>query len=207
MRLGHFEARRIYSGRCSLEFISKEEKGSLGIGNASPTLFAAERRCLMYRIHSASIAGVLHTSTVQPKAGRSENIYWLCKVSLLHPPSSLGLDGHGQHLSRLEDMQKVPEKPSSSCLPTVFPCTQHPSYHQPKGYGEPSLDWLLPSQESSTSWVKKCLRLWLTNCSSLPLIPLSCMQKVYGITFLKLWENRSLWYRIPKTFAIFAVDN
>ena len=76
-----------------------------------------------------------------------------------------------------------------------------------KDIGEPSLDWLLPSQESSTSWVKKCLRLWLTNCSSLPLILLSRMRKVYGITFLKLWENRSLWYRIPKTFAIFAVDN
>ena len=76
-----------------------------------------------------------------------------------------------------------------------------------KDIGEPSLDWLLPSQESSTSWMKKCLRLWLTNCSSLPLILLSRMRKVYGITFLKLWENRSLWYRIPKTFAIFAVDN
>ena len=134
MRLGHFEARRIYSGRCSLEFISKEEKGSLGIGNASPTLFAAERRCLMYRIHSASIAGVLHTSTVQPKAGRSENIYWLCEVSLLLPPSSLGLDGHGQHLSRFEYTLEVPEKPPSPCLSIGFPCTQHPSYHQPKGY-------------------------------------------------------------------------
>lgn len=44
-------------------------------------------------------------------------------------------------------------------------------------------------------------------CFSLPLILLSRMPKVYGITFLKLWENRSLWYRIPKTFAIFAVDN
>ena len=134
MRLGLFEARRIYSRRCSLEFISKEEKGSLGIGNASPTRFAAERRCLMCRIHSASIAGVLHTSTVQPKAGRSENIYLLCKVCLLHPPSSLGLDGHGQHLSRFEDTQEVLGEPSSPCLPIGFPCTQHPSYHQPKGY-------------------------------------------------------------------------
>ena len=207
MRLGLFEARRIYSRRCSLEFIFREVKGLLGIGNASPTLFAAERRCLMCRIHSASRAGVLHTSTVQPKAGRSENIYWLCKVSLLLPPSSLGLDGHGQHLSRFEYTLEVPEKPPSPCLSIGFPCTQHPSYHQPKGYGEPSLGWLLPSQETSTSWVKKCLRLWLTNCSSLPLILLSRMRKVYGITFLKLWENRSLWYRIPKTFAIFAVDN
>ena len=35
----------------------------------------AKRRCLMCRIHLASWAGALHTSTVQPKAGRSENIY------------------------------------------------------------------------------------------------------------------------------------
>ena len=134
MRLGLFEARRIYSRRCSLEFIFREVKGSLGIGNASPTLFAAERRCLMCRIHSASRTGVLHTSTVQPKAGRSENIYLLCKVCLLLPPSSLGLDGYGQHLSWFEDMQEVPEEPSSPCSPIGFPCTQHPSYHQPKGY-------------------------------------------------------------------------
>ena len=75
MRLVLFEARRIYSRRCSLEFIFREVKGLLGIGNSSPILFAAERRCLMCRIHSASRAGVLHSSTVQPKAGRSENIY------------------------------------------------------------------------------------------------------------------------------------
>ena len=129
------------------------------------------------------------------------------RVYCIPPPSSLGLDGHGQHLSRFEYTLEVPEKPPSPCLSIGFPCTQHPSYHQPKGYGEPSLGWLLPSQETSTSWVKKCLRLWLTNCSSISLILLFCTQKVYGITFLKLWKNRSLWYRIPKTFAIFAVDN
>ena len=38
-----------------------------------------------------------------------------------------------------------------------------------KDVGEPSLGWLLPSQESSTSWVKKCLRLWLTNLMDWPL--------------------------------------
>ena len=38
-----------------------------------------------------------------------------------------------------------------------------------KDVGEPSLGWLLPSQESSTSWVKKCLRLWLTNLMGWPL--------------------------------------
>ena len=38
-----------------------------------------------------------------------------------------------------------------------------------KDIGEPSLNWLLPSQESSTSWVKRCLRLWLTNLMGWPL--------------------------------------
>ena len=38
-----------------------------------------------------------------------------------------------------------------------------------KDVGEPSLGWLLPSQESSASWVKKCLRLWLTNLMGWPL--------------------------------------
>ena len=66
-----------------------------GIGNARPTFSWAERRCLMCRIHLAFWAGVLHISTVQPKAGRSENIYCLGKVSLLLLPSSLGLDGRG----------------------------------------------------------------------------------------------------------------
>ena len=39
----------------------------------------AKRRCLMCRIHFASWTGALHTSTVQPKAGRSENIYYFAK--------------------------------------------------------------------------------------------------------------------------------
>ena len=53
----------------------------------------------MSRLHSVSRDGYAVCSTVQPKAGRSENIYLLCKVSLLHPPSSLGLDGEGESLS------------------------------------------------------------------------------------------------------------
>ena len=36
-----------------------------------------------------------------------------------------------------------------------------------KDIGEPSLNRLLPSQESSTSCMKKCSRLWLTNLMSL----------------------------------------
>ena len=83
----------------------------------------AKRRCLMCRIHLASWTGALHTSTVQPKAGRSENIYFIGKVSLLHSPSSLGLDGHEQLLSRLEDAQEVPKEPSSPCWQIGFPCT------------------------------------------------------------------------------------
>ena len=35
------------------------------------------------------------------------------------------------------------------------------------GNGEPSLNWLLPSQEFSTSRMKKRLRLWLTKLISL----------------------------------------
>ena len=35
------------------------------------------------------------------------------------------------------------------------------------GNGEPSLNWLLPSQEFSTSRMKKRLRLWLTKLMSL----------------------------------------
>ena len=61
----------------------------------------------MCRIHFASRTDALRTSTVQPKAGRSENIYWLCKVSLLLPPSSLGLDGQEQPIRRFEDIQEV----------------------------------------------------------------------------------------------------
>ena len=163
MRLGHFEARRICSRRCSLEFISKEGKGALGIGSARPTLFAAERRCLMCRTHSASRSGASHTSTVQPKAGRSENIYWLCKVSLLLPPSSLGLDGHGQYLSCFEDMQEVPEEPSLLAHQLASLVHGIKVTISRKDIGGPSLNWLLPSQESSTSCMKKCSRLWLTN--------------------------------------------
>lgn len=28
------------------------------------------------------------------------------------------------------------------------------------------MDWLLPSQDFSASWMKKCLKLWLTNLMS-----------------------------------------
>ena len=44
-----------------------------------------------------------YASTVQPKAGRSENIYFDAKVSKLHLPSSLGLDGDREFLPHHED--------------------------------------------------------------------------------------------------------
>ena len=43
----------------------------------------------------------------------------LCKVSLLHPPSSLGLDGDGTFLPWHDDLPKVQKKPSSPYLTIV----------------------------------------------------------------------------------------
>ena len=43
----------------------------------------------------------------------------LCKVSLLHPPSSLGLDGDGTFLPRHNDLPKVQKKLSSPYLTIV----------------------------------------------------------------------------------------
>ena len=104
----------------------------------------------MCRIHLAFRTGALHTLTVQPKAGRSENIYWLCKVSLLLPPSSLGLDGHAQSLSCFEDIQEVQKEPTFPCSSISFPCTAS-KLSSAKGHGKASLNWLLPSQGPSTS--------------------------------------------------------
>ena len=95
------------------EGIFKEGKDLLGIGNAGQPHLRARRRSLMCRIHFASWAGALHTSTVQPKAGRSENIYWLGKVSLLHPPSSLGLDGGCMQCTRPGGKMNPAHKASS----------------------------------------------------------------------------------------------
>ena len=46
----------------------------------------------------------------------------LCKVSLLHPPSSLGLDGDGTFLPRHNDLPEVQKKPSSPYLTIVKVC-------------------------------------------------------------------------------------
>ena len=53
-----------------------------------------------------------YASTVQPKAGRSLNIYFDAKVSKLHPPSSLGLDGDGAYLPLYDDQQEVHQEPA-----------------------------------------------------------------------------------------------
>ena len=44
-------------------------------------------------------------------------------------------------------------------------CLPRTAYRLPsaKGDGEPSLNWMLSPQGYSTSWMKKCLGLWLTN--------------------------------------------
>ena len=104
----------------------------------------------MCRIHLASRTGALHTSTVQPKAGRSENIYWPCKVSLLLPPSSLGLDGQEQPIRWFEDIQEVQKEPTFPCSSISFPCTAL-KLSSAKGHGKASLNWLLPPQGPSTS--------------------------------------------------------
>lgn len=64
-------------------------------------------------------------------------------------------------------------RPILSCLP---PCaalrlqpgrSAVPKLPSAMGNGEPSLNWLLPSQEFSTPRMKKRLRLWLTKLMSL----------------------------------------
>ena len=63
-------------------------------------------------------------------------------------------------------------RPILSCLP---PCAARwqpgrgavPKLPSAMGNGEPSLNWLLPSQEFSTPRMKKRLRLWLTKLMSL----------------------------------------
>ena len=64
-------------------------------------------------------------------------------------------------------------RPILSCLPPCGALRLQPGRGAvPKlpsamGNGEPSLNWLLPSQEFSTSRMKKRLRLWLTKLMSL----------------------------------------
>ena len=100
MRLGLFEARRIYSRRWVLEVVFKEGNGSLGIGHASPTLFVSENKMsyvqdsfslqdgrIAYfhrptqgwtvREYILALQSKLASSTVQPWVGRSRTTYSL----------------------------------------------------------------------------------------------------------------------------------
>ena len=81
-----------------------------------------ESRYLMCMLHSAFRGGyAVHIH--RPTQGWTvrEGIL-LCKVSLLHPPSSLGLDGDGTFLPRHNDLPEVQKKPSSPYLTIVKVC-------------------------------------------------------------------------------------
>ena len=58
--------------------------------------------------------------TVQPKAGRSLNIYFDAKVSMLHPPSSLGLDGDEERFPHHDDLLEGCREPTSPGTLMVF---------------------------------------------------------------------------------------
>ena len=91
--------------------------------NARATLLESEKK-MPYVQDSFSLLGAGTAHIHRPTQGWTVREYiLLCKVSLLHSPSSLGLDGHEQLLSRLEDAQKAPKEPSSPCLLIGFPCT------------------------------------------------------------------------------------
>ena len=101
--LWFIEARRINSKRWALEAIFKEGKGVLGFSKASPTLFVNENK-MSYVQDSFSLQDGRMAHLHRPAQGWTvrEDIL-LCKVSLLHPPSSLGLDGGGERLSCYDD--------------------------------------------------------------------------------------------------------
>ena len=72
-----------------------------------------ESLCLMCMLLSAFRGGyAVHIH--RPTQGWTVREYiLLCKVSLLHPPSSLGLDGDGTFLPRHNDLPEVQKEPSS----------------------------------------------------------------------------------------------
>lgn len=74
---------------------------------------------------------------------------WLVASSFLFPGLSYHARHHAQLLRLLRGRTAVPKLPPAM------------------GNEEPSLNWLLPSQEFSTSRMKKRLRLWLTKLISL----------------------------------------
>ena len=81
-----------------------------------------ESLCLMCMLLSAFRGGyAVHIH--RPTQGWTvrEDIL-LCKVSLLHPPSSLGLDGDGTFLPWHDDLPEVQKEPSSPYLTIVKVC-------------------------------------------------------------------------------------
>ena len=89
----------------------------LSLGNARPTNLRMKSRHLIGKLHAASRAGYsvcLH----RPTQGWTVGEYiLLCKVSRLHPPSSLGLDGEGKPQPHHDDQQEVQKEPSSTYIP------------------------------------------------------------------------------------------
>ena len=93
------------------------------LDNARATLYESEKK-MPYVQDLFSLLDGCTAYIHRPTQGWTVREYiLLCKVSLLHSPSSLGLDGHEQLLSRLEDAQEVPKEPSSPCWLIGFPCT------------------------------------------------------------------------------------
>ena len=81
-----------------------------------------ESLCLMCMLLSAFRGGyAVHIHRPTQGWTVKEDIL-LCKVSLLHPPSSLGLDGDGTFLPRHNDLPEVQKKPSSPYLTIVKVC-------------------------------------------------------------------------------------
>ena len=95
----------------------EEGKWLLSLGNARPTNLRMKSRHLIGKLHAASRAGYsvcLH----RPTQGWTVGEYiLLCKVSRLHPPSSLGLDGEGKPQPHHDDQQEVQKEPSSTYIP------------------------------------------------------------------------------------------
>ena len=88
-----------------------------------PTIeLRVESLCLMCMLLSAFRGGyAVHIHRPTQGWTVKEDIL-LCKVSLLHPPSSLGLDGDGTFLPRHNDLPEVQKEPSSPYLTIVKVC-------------------------------------------------------------------------------------
>ena len=83
------------------------------LDNARATLYESEKK-MPYVQDSFSLLDGCTAYIYRPTQGWTVREYiLLCKVSLLHPPSSLGLDGDVTFLPRHNDLPKVQKKLSS----------------------------------------------------------------------------------------------